>query len=392
MARAINKLTAIAIKSSPGGKLQDGGGLILHKKDTSGKWILRYSIAGQRREMGLGAWPEVSLADARRARSKWIATLRAGLDPISERTRLLEAEKAALKREDPTLTEAVLQLFEVKKSSLRNDGVGSRWLSPIKMHILPKLGSRRVSSINQVDIRDAVAPIWRTNQPTARAALFRLGMVFEHARLSGLGVDRLAVDAARQMLGEFEHTPTPIAATRWEEIPALFKKLGHRPLDSHLCLQWMILTAVRSNAARGARFEEIKDGVWTVPAARVKGRRGKVSEFRVPLSDGALTILEACRSAQRNGFLFPGPKGGGISACALQPPMNKLGETGRPHGFRTSFRTWVQDTQAASYEVAETALGHAIGGRVERSYARSDLLDQRRILMQKWSGYVVSQS
>lgn len=390
MARAINKLTALSIKNLGTGKIQDGGGLILHKRGTSGKWIFRYSIAGQRREMGLGTWPEVTLVDARRSRSKWAAVLQSGTDPISERTRLLEIERASISREEPTLADVVMEVFEVKRSSLRNDGVGGRWLSPLTTHVLPKLGKRRLSSINQVDIRDALAPIWKAKQPTAHVALLRLGMVFEHARLSGMAVDRLAVDAARHMLGKVEHAVVPIPATRWQDIPALFKKLGCRPLDSHLCLQWMILTAVRSDSARGARFDEIEDGIWTVPAERVKGRRGKVAEFRVPLSAAAIAIVEACRVSQRNGFLFPGPRGGGISACALQPPMNNLGESGRPHGLRTSFRTWVQDTQAASYEVAETALGHIIGGRVERSYARSDLLDQRRLLMQRWSDFVVA--
>lgn len=388
LGRALNKLTAVSIKAAAPGKLQDGGGLILNKAGNNGKWLFRYSIAGQRREMGLGAWPEVSLADARKARARWASVLAAGTDPISERARLLEAEREALNREEPTLAELVYQVFEAKRATYRNDGRQSRWLSPVKIHVLPKLGNRKASSINQIDIRDVLAPIWRTKQPTANMALLRLGMVFRHARLSGVLVDPVTVDIARHMLGQIYHIPTPIAATPWQQIPALFQQLGEQQLDSCRCLQWMILTAVRSDGCRGARFDEIKGDVWTVPASRVKGMRGKVSDFRVPLTDAALELVEICKHGQRNGYLFPGPLGRGISSCALQPPMNKLGQIGRPHGFRTSFRTWVQDTQAASYEVAETALGHVIGGRVERSYARSDLLEQRRTLMQRWCDYV----
>ena len=134
LGRALNKLTAVSIKAAAPGKLQDGGGLILNKAGNNGKWLFRYSIAGQRREMGLGAWPEVSLADARKARARWASVLAGGTDPISERARLLEAEREALNREEPTLAELVYQVFEAKRATYRNDGRQSRWLSPVKIH------------------------------------------------------------------------------------------------------------------------------------------------------------------------------------------------------------------------------------------------------------------
>lgn len=121
----------------------------------------------------------------------------------------------------------------------------------------------------------------------------------------------------------------------------------------------------------------------------MKGQRGKVADFRIPLSSAALDVVEQCRNLRRSDFLFPSPRvNKGVSDVAMAKVLNHLGEEGRTHGFRSSFRMWIQDTEAASYEVAETSLAHLIGNKVERAYARSDLLDKRRVLMQKWADFV----
>ncbi len=389
----MRRLTAIQIKNSPTGKLQDGGGLILDKTGAGGKWIWRYSIAGRRREMGLGAYPAVTLAAARGDRDKWAAVLQTGLDPITERTRRAEAERAALDNEGPTLAELVEMVFEARKSSLRGEGTRGRWMSPLAMHVLPQLGKRRASKLHQTDIRDVIAPIWKTKHETAQKALTRLTIVFRQGKLAGLSVDPFTIEAARHLLGEVHQVATPIAATPWQDVPALFARLN--TTTAHLCLRLIILTAVRGDAARGIRLDEVNGPVWTVPADRIKGREGKVQPFRVPLSPAAIDLIEAAKPAAVDGCLFPARKRvafGPLSANAIEKSLTALGEAGRPHGFRTSFRTWVQDTQAASYDVAETALGHIIGSTVERSYARSDLLDQRRVLMDKWAAFVTGEA
>jgi len=160
-----------------------------------------------------------------------------------------------------------------------------------------------------------------------------------------------------------------------------------------MCLRLLILTAVRSDSARGARFSEIDGDIWTVPKERIKGLKRKVDDFRVPLSAAALGIIEQARQVSRDpvdGLLFASPNNEHkpISQNALLNVLNDMGEAGRPHGFRSSFRDWVQDTDACSYEVAETVLGHIVGGKVERSYARSDLLDRRRVVMDAWAEHV----
>jgi integrase len=191
------------------------------------------------------------------------------------------------------------------------------------------------------------------------------------------------------MLGQVTHITVPIEATPWQDIPALYERLEGRGTVA-ACLQYMILTLVRSAGCRGARFDEFRDGVWTVPAERMKGRAGKTTDFRVPISQEAERLIEQ-QSLLGSDVMFPGVSGKPISDVALTKHLNLIGEAGRAHGFRTSFRTWVQDTDACSWEVSETVLAHSIGGKVERSYARSDLLDRRRIVMEKWAKFVTGE-
>lgn len=389
MVQTKNALTAVEIRKSGAGRLLDGSGLMLDLgPDGRGKWTYRYSFAKNRRDMGLGSYPDVSLAEARRARDRWAALLLRGVDPISERNRLREQERAEMDRQDPTLAEVAQTVFEAKKAGLRGEGERGRWFSPIRTHILPKLGHRRISTIHQSDIKATLQPIWKTKTATAEKAIGRLGIIFRQAKLMGLQADPFTVEAARHMLGELQRNVTHIEATPWQDIPALFKRLD-RTGASYQCLRLMILTAVRGDAARGARLEEFDGDIWTVPADRMKGREGKAKPFRVPLSPAAQELVKAQAEFSRDGFLFPSYRVGCITSTALTKSLGEIGEAGRPHGFRTSFRTWVQETEAASFDVAETALGHIVGGKVERSYARSDLLDKRRVLMERWGEFVV---
>lgn len=388
MAREINKLNPMKIKAAPIGKLSDGGGLYLDKTATSAKWIWRYVISGQKREMGLGSVDDVTLAGARRARDKWADVLREGRDPISERNRLAEAEKAERNRANPTFAEAAADAFEARKASLRGDGERGRWFSPIRVHLVPKVGKRRISELHQRDIKDALATLWHKHPQTAEKAIQRLSIIFRHARLSGYACHEETVEHARHMLGGHTIDPVGITSTPWQDVPTVFAAL-RKPGVAAMALRWVMLTATRSDSARGARFTEIDGAVWTVPADRMKGREGKAQPFRVPLSTAALALLDECRAIAIDDRLFPGYRRDvSVSQNALLHVLNDIGEAGRPHGFRTSFRSWVQDTNAASYDVAEAALAHLVGNRVERSYARSDMLDQRAALMQRWSDHV----
>lgn len=380
-----NTLTAVQIKKAGDGKLFDGGGLSLVKTGAAGKWVYRFSHLGKRREMGLGAWPTVSLAEARRARDAWAAELAAGRDPISVRDAKRASEIADRDKADPTMADAVTLVFEARKAGLRGDGARGRWRSPLDLHVLPVIGRKRLSELHQTDIKDTLAPIWRTKHPTAIKAIERLRIVMREAQIMGYDCTPVTVDAARRMLGEVRHVAEPTPSTPWQKIPALYARLPDSVAGE--CLRLMILTLVRMDGCRGARIEEIDGDLWTVPPDRIKGREGRVREFRVPLSAEAQRIMGRAM-VDRGGLLFASYTGRAITSSALEKAMREAGEDGRPHGLRTSFRTWVQDTDACGYEVAETVLGHAIGNKVERSYARSDLLDRRRIVMDAWAAFV----
>ncbi|MEQ3669599.1 integrase arm-type DNA-binding domain-containing protein [Pseudophaeobacter sp.] len=384
---ARNKLKALEVKKGDG-KLFDGSGLYLQKRSVeTGRWVYRYKHQGRSREMGLGPYPTVSLSDARKERDQWESILKAGEDPMTARDRLREEAQAEASRHDPTFEEAALTTFEAKKAGLRGDGTAGRWLSPVRLYMTPAIGNRRMSALHQSDIHAALAPIWKAKHPTAEKAIQRTKIIFEHMRFSGVACDPFVVDMARHMLGEVRHQVVKTPAAEWQDIPRIFQALNRNDA-SHLALRFNILTLVRSAGVRGARFDEIQDGIWTVPASRMKGTVASAADFRVPLSGAALEVVARADEWRRSSFMFPGGRSGGISDVAVAKVLRKVAPGTTPHGMRTSFRTWVQDTDAASYDVAETALAHIVGGKVERAYARSDLLERRRVLMEAWADFV----
>lgn len=385
MARQRNKLTALQTKKPVFDTISDGGGLYLVR----GKWIYRFSLAGRRRDMGLGALVNVSLSDARKERDKWEAYVFDGSDPIEERQRQREDARREQEKSDPTLSEVTSIVFEAMKAGLRGNGTAGRWRSPLDLHVLPKIGHIPISKIHQTDIRDALSPIWKIKHPTAEKAIQRLGKVFKSAHLMGLACDPYTVDAAKHMLGEVYHVTQNHPSCAWQDVPALYAQLDKKG-SIHWALRFLMLTCVRIGAARQARYSEIEGDVWTIPAERVKAKVSQERAFRVPLSSEAITIVAEASKYAENDFIFPSIRGRPVSDQGMENVFRKIDGAGTPHGLRSSFRTWVQDTDAATFEVAETALGHVVGEKVERSYARSDLLDRRRILMETWSDYVTS--
>lgn len=385
-----NKLTATAIKNSKESRLYDGGGLMMIKKGVTGTWYFRYSHLGKRRDMGLGTWPDISLATAREARDKWATVLADGIDPISKREEDRQAEIAERDKKDPTFAEMVDVVFEQIKGRLRGEGVRGRWRSPLDLHVIPKIGRKRMSQLTQIDIKDAIKPIWRTKHPTAEKAIQRTRIVFTESRYAGIDCDPFTVDAAERLLGAHNHEVTHIVATDWRDIPELWKKLD-RSTAAGQCLRWMLLTLVRFDGCRKAHVSEIVDDVWIVPKNRIKGHEGKVRDFHVPLSKAALDIVNEAK-AEGRGLLFEGRRGKPLTSRGIELYLDRRNEPGRPHGFRTSFRTWVQDNDVCAFEVAETILNHKIGSSVERSYARSDLLERRAPVMEAWANFVMNGS
>ena len=222
-------------------------------------------------------------------------------------------------------------------------------------------------------------------------ALNRLGIVLRHAAALGLDVDLQATEKAKALLGKSRHKVENIPAVAWPDVPAFYASLAE-PSITHLALRLLILTGSRSGPIRNIRLDEIDGGVWTIKGEAMKGRLGKTSDFRVPLSDEALRVIDLARPFARNGFLFPSARKGVISDATMSRLMERRGMAERPHGFRSSLRTWLAEATDAPYEVAETVLAHVSGTTTARVYYRTDVLDQRLILMQCWADFVTGAS
>jgi integrase len=388
VSRPLHKLRAISLRSFAPGKYSDGGGLWLHRREDGGaQWVLRVTVHGRRREMGLGSAFEVTLRDARLAAERWRAAVREGLDPIKERERV----KRESARNLHLLNEIALDAFESRKAELKGDGKAGRWFSPLELHILPKLGKVPVADLDQTDIRNTLAPIWHTKAETARKALNRLGLCMKHAAALGLDVDLQATEKARALLGKQRHKATNIPAMPWADVPAFYATLAE-PTVTHLALRLLILTGVRSGPLRHIRTDQIDGDIWTVPAEQMKGRKDATSDFRIPLSTEALAVIKLAKRHARDGFLFPSVRRGVISDATMARHMERAGLVARPHGFRSSLRDWIAETTGTPFEVAETVLGHTVGGKVERAYRRTDYLEQRRGLMERWADQVTGES
>ena len=383
--RATNRLSSQFVKTAPVGKHCDGAGLWLVRRDDGGaQWVLRVTVHGRRREMGLGGFPALGLADARKVSERWRNLASAGRDPVKER----EAEERAARREDITLEILTADAFESRKAELKGDGTAGRWLSPLTIHVLPKLGRVPVTDLDQRDIRDTLAPIWHTKADTARKAMNRLSIVMKHAAALGLDVDLQATEKAKALLGKTRHVPKNIPAMVWADVPGFYASL-EEPTLTHLALRLLILTGVRSSPLRTIRLDQIEGDVWTVPAENMKGRKGATEAFRVPLSLEAQRIIDLARPHSRNGFLFPNTRGGVISDMTLSRMMERRGLEARPHGFRTSLRTWLAEATDTPHEVAEAMLAHVVDSGVVRAYRRTDYLEQRAKLMDRWANYVI---
>ncbi len=217
----------------------------MRRDDGGAQWVLRVTVHGRRREMGLGAYPAVSLAEARRAADEARGKVRNDVDPIKDRVRM--RREAA--RNLHVFREVARDAFESRKAELKGDGKAGRWFSPLELHVLPRLGKVPVADLDQIDIRDTLAPIWHTKAETARKALNRIGICMHHAAALGLAVDLQATDKARALLGKPRHSTNSIPALPWQEVPSFYGSLGDGSI-THLALRFLILTGVRSRPIR----------------------------------------------------------------------------------------------------------------------------------------------
>jgi len=381
----MGKLNARKVETAKPGKHGDGDGLQLVVSPTGArKWVLRFMQDGKAREMGLGAYPEVGLADARERALVERKLARGGVDPIAERRKASE-EAAAI----PTFGALADEHISAHESSWRNAKHRDQWRMTLTVYAEP-LRSKLVNEIATEDVLAVLKPIWQAKPETASRLRGRIEKVLNAAKAKGFRngenpaawrghLDNLL--PRRSKLTRGHH-----AALEYAKLPAFMGRLRERDATAARCLEFAILTAARSGEALGARWEEIdEDGkVWTIPPDRMKAAR----EHRVPLTGRALAILAEMKEARVSDFVFPGRRRDTpLSVMALEMVLRRMGVDVTVHGFRSTFRDWAGNETHFPRELAEHALAHVIGDKAEQAYRRGDALEKRRALMAAWEQY-----
>ncbi|WP_068301489.1 site-specific integrase [Pararhodobacter sp. CCB-MM2] len=384
-AKAKKGLTAAFVRTvSEPGRYGDALGLNLVVSPAGAKrWIQRITIRGKRVDLGLGPLAAVSLAEARELAAKNFREARTGGDPLRAKR---EAQAAM------TFEEAARAVHESYLPTWRSAKHGQDFLSSLQMHAFDRIGALKVQDVTPADVLAVLSPIWTAKPETARRVRQRIGTVMEWAVAKGWRQDNPAASISKA-LPKVPRLKAHRVALPYAEVSTYLEALaasGAGP-STKQALEFLILTAARSIEAREARWSEIDMDakVWTVPAQRMKMKR----DHKVPLSPRAMAILREAAAHKRNSepdpFLFPGLKAGRpLSDVALSKLTKALGFPVDVHGFRTSFRTWAQEKTTAAHEVAEAALAHTVGNSVSQAYARSDMFEKRRDLMDRWAGYL----
>lgn len=393
MARVAKELSVLAVSrlTKPGmHAVGQVPGLYLQVFDTGARtWILRMSIGGKRRDMGLGGYPAVPLAQAReKAREKREAASE-GRDPIAERRAARSALKAA-RAAAVTFEECAAAYMKAHEAGWKNAKHGQQWANTLRTYAYPVMGSLLVRDVGLPHVLSVLEPIWRDKTETASRLRSRMELVLDWATARGY---REGLNPARWRGHLDKLLPKPGKVSRVEHHPALpVTQLGEfmqrlRAVDGAgaRALEFTILTAARSGEVRGATWDEIdlKAATWIVPAERMKA--GK--EHRVPLSPAAVKLLKAQPRMAETNLVFPAPRGGQLSDMTMTAVMRRMDVPAVPHGFRSTFRDWASERTSYPHEMAEMALAHTIGDKVEAAYRRGDLFEKRRRMMADWAAF-----
>jgi integrase len=399
MARAIHQLTPerAKFKSKKPGLHRDGGGLFLSvKPPKAASWVFRYMLNGRAREMGLGSFPEVSLPAAREKADEARKLKAAGMDPIEARN---DAEAARKLQQATAMTfrQCAQACIESRRDGWKNAKHAKQWEATLTAYAYPHFGDLPVGSVDTGLLVKALEPIWKPKTETASRVRGRIEVILDWAKTRGYRQGENPARwrghlenlfAARSTVQTVEHHPAlpyPGMAAFWAD---LSKEEGIAPQ----ALRFTILTAARTDQTIKARWSEIDfdNAIWTIPGGRMKGRRGKEREHRVPLSKLALAVVNEQRKATGGeGYIFPGQKPKKpLSNMAMAKVLERMKRDDiTVHGFRSSFRDWAEETTNFAGSVAEAALAHVVGDKVEAAYRRGDLFEKRRKLMAAWASY-----
>ena len=374
----------IAAAKEPG-RLHDQHGLILRVLPSGRKnWLWRGTVGGKRCDRGLGGYPEITLAQARDKALTYRKLSRQGVDPSAS----LDEHVA------PTFGEAVERVIELHSPTWKTSGRHEQMFrSAVRDYAMPSLGHLRVSEIARKHVIDVLEPIWSSKHPTAKRLRQYISLVMKWATSQGYRADD-PTDVVSAVLPKIRHDPEHRLALPHGEVGRALAKL--RESDAYLpalqCFEFLTLSAVRSGEARLARWDEIsfRNKVWTIPKERMKSAK----EHHVPLSTQAIEILRAAKGSSKKdrsakkALVFPSPTGIAMEGRYLSDLCRQNQIACVPHGMRSSFRDWAAECTDASDLACELALAHVDVDRIQDPYVRTDLLDERRQLMQDWADYV----
>ena len=368
------------------GRYGDGRGShglsVLVKPTASGRlsktWSQRLRLNGMPFNIGLGSFPVVTLAEARKAALANRRAIHQGRDPRGGGI--------------PTFKQAAEKVIRIHAETWRPGGKSeAQWKSSLGAYAMPRIGRKRVDKINTADVMAVLLPIWNTKRETARRVRQRIGAVMKWAVAKGYRQDNPAgeaIGAALPKNGVRRQHQKALPHSQVADAIGRIRKSGAWT-GTKLCFEFIVLTAVRSGEARLAKWEEIDfdEKTWTIPGARMKAGR----PHRVPLSKRALEVLADAREVSDSSRLvFPSVTGKAMSDSTISKLLRENGVHAVPHGFRSSFRNWAAECSDAPREVCELALAHVNSDRVEAAYLRTDLFERRRSLMEDWARYLNS--
>jgi integrase len=389
---AIHRLSPRKVASAGPGKYEDGGGLRLIVSNAGArKWVLRFSIAGKRREMGLGSYPDTELAEARSKASEYRKLSKEGLDPIEARRAAPEAI--------PSFTTCAARFIRAHRKGWKNAKHARQWVRTLKTYARPVIGSKPVDAIETKDILEILSSIWTTKTETAKRVQGRIENVLDFAAAHKYR-DTMNPARWRGHLDMLLPKPSRVKTVKhhpampYTDVSVFMGELSNNGSLSAMALRLLIFTATRTSEVLNSQWSEIdiENAIWTIPASRMKTKR----EHRIPLSDAVLDDLKALPRIDGNLHLFPGARyGKPLSNMALLQLMRGMGYGVKgprgdyvPHGFRSSFRDWSGEVSSFPRDVAEMALAHTIENKVEAAYRRGDLFDKRRLMMNAWTNFL----
>ncbi|MGB3243948.1 MAG: integrase arm-type DNA-binding domain-containing protein [Sulfitobacter sp.] len=413
MPKRAKELSALEVRRLGRGVHNVGGvaGLLMQVSDTGAQsWLLRVRVGDKRREIGLGPFPEVSLARAREKAAEAKEAIRSGVDPVEAR-KAARSALLATQRNGLTFIEAFEKYAAKKLPELRTERYRDQWRATVQKYAFPELGSMLVQDISREDILRVLHPIWETKTETATKVRQRVEKTLDYAKAAG----HRTGDNPAAWRGNLELAlPAPGKIAPKENYPALqlddvarwWRDLQSREGIGATALAFQALTASRTGAVRFATWNEIdlKAGLWTIQPGRTASKIPPTGKpHRVPLTGTMIDLLETL--PRLGDLVFASPRGGSMSDATLGKVMRAIHEADLsaggngyldartnaqavPHGLRSCFRVWVTERTNFDGDMAEIALGHMVGSKVRQAYDRSDMIEKRRAMMDAWGRFL----